>query len=407
MPHRRITSLLQEEPSPSASLGLASLQKGFAGKEEKAAKDGQSAPNAGGFQWQVVKETYSSKQDAAAKATWHFFDRLSTMPSSVLDGARAELEKAGMIEPAPPPSNLARMAGVAAAAGAAGAAAAAADAEASAPPPAPPEPEPKQLSNADRRALGLPPAKPVAPKRPKQPETEEELEAEMKKLLADSQKRVERMRGQKNERSLEKAAEVLLHDTAWLPGTAKQARLQDVKGLRKQWIELLRGLQQELTISINASLVAKELQEKADREQEAEEVAAAFAEHEALWKKADERKAEEQQAKQQAAVDEQQAMADQRRQMSACGGLDASGAVAANASAALGKVVAEDTTLRVDGSVVGADGTPLGVMKPDGMVVGKYNAVLGFRKPDGKVCSALTTRHEPLIKPPPAPNEPL
>ena len=59
-----------------------------------------------------------------------------------------------------------------------------------APPPTPasgPEPEPKQLSNAERRALGLPPAKPTPPglKRPKAPETEEEIAAERKTIQAN------------------------------------------------------------------------------------------------------------------------------------------------------------------------------------------------------------------------------
>ena len=125
----------------------------------------------------------------------------------------------------PPASNLATMK----AAAAADWAASTAVASAAPPPPTPasgPEPEPKQLSNAERRALGLPPAKPTPPglKRPKAPETEEEIAAERKTIQANSRKRVERMRSQKYERSLEKAADVLLHDTAWLPCTAKKAR---------------------------------------------------------------------------------------------------------------------------------------------------------------------------------------
>ena len=247
-------SLGQEEPSPAATMGLASLQKtfaasfGLADKQGKTAADKQgeaatgdkSAPS--GFHWKVVQDAYAGKQDAAAKATWHFFDRLSAMPSSVIDGAREELTKAGIIEA---PSNLARMAAGAAAAAAAGTAPPLA--AASEPPQAPPKlPEPAPLSNADRRALGLGPAKSAAPARLPAPQTEAELEAEVKRVVASCTKRVERMRGNKNERSLTKAADVLLHDTAWLPGTAQEQRLHDVKGLRKQWVDLLSGLQREV-----------------------------------------------------------------------------------------------------------------------------------------------------------------
>ena len=370
-------ALGQEEPSPTASLGLASLQKGFAASF--GAKDGgQSAP--GGFQWGAVKETFAKKQDTIAKAKWHFFDKAAAMPSAIIDGARAELEKTGVLEDfryRPPPSNLARMATVAAADWAAGTAV---DASAP-PPPAPPEiAESKPLSNAERRALGLPPAKPAPLKRAKAPETEEEAAAEMETIVANSRKRVERMRGQKYERGLEKAADVLLHDTSWLPGTAKQARLDEVKGLRKQWVELLRGLQQEMLITITASVVAVEEQEKAERARDAAEQAAAWAEHDALFKAAEDVKAK----KQQAEAEEQQEVAEMLRQMTA-DAFDAPSAVYANSFANTGRVVASGTTLQADGSVLGADGALLGAMRPDGMVVGKYGAVLGFRKPDGKV----------------------
>ena len=161
----------------------------------------------------------------------------------------------------PPPSNLATMK----AAAAADWAASTAVASAAPPPPTPapvPEAEPKQLSNAERRALGLPPAKPTPPglKRPKAPETEEEIAAERKTIQANSRKRVERMRSQKYERSLEKAADILLHDTAWLPCTAKKERLEEVKGLRKRWVELLRPFQQEMLETITAELIAVEEQ---------------------------------------------------------------------------------------------------------------------------------------------------
>ena len=365
-------ALGQEEPSPTASLGLASLQKGFQWGGEKAA-----AP--GGFQWGAVKDTFAKKQDAVAKAKWHFFDKAVAMPSSIIDGARAELEKTGVLEDfryRPPPSNLARMATVAAADWAAGTAVVA-----SAPPPVPTEvPESKPLSNADRRALGLPPAKPAPFKRAKAPENEDEIAAEMKTIVANSRKRVERMRGQKYERSLEKAADVLLHDMAWLPGTAKPARLQEVKGLRKQWVELLRGLQQEMLITITASVVAVENHEKVERARQAAEEAAAWAEHDALFKAADKVRAD----KLQAEAEEQAEMAEMLRQMTA-DAFDAPSAVYANSFANTGRVVASGTTLQADGSVLGADGALLGAMRPDGMVVGKYGAVLGFRKPDGKV----------------------
>ena len=91
----------------------------------------------------------------------------------------------------PPPSNLARMKAAAAADWAASTAvASAAPAPPTPAPPTPaavPEPEPKQLSNAERRALGLPPAKPTPPglKPHKAPETEEEIAAERQTIQAN------------------------------------------------------------------------------------------------------------------------------------------------------------------------------------------------------------------------------
>ena len=111
------------------------------------------------------------------------------MPSAIIDAARKELEETGVLEDfryRPPPSNLATMK----AAAAADWAASTAVASAAPPPPTPapvPEAEPKQLSNAERRALGLPPAKPTPPglKRPKATETEEEIAAERKTIQAN------------------------------------------------------------------------------------------------------------------------------------------------------------------------------------------------------------------------------
>ena len=53
-----------------------------------------------------------------------------------------------------------------------------------------------------------------------------------------------------------------------------QERLEEVKGLRKRWVELLRPFQQEMLETITAELIAVEEQEKADAEKAAAEEAA-------------------------------------------------------------------------------------------------------------------------------------
>ena len=112
---------------------------------------------------------------------------------------------------------------------------------------------------------------------------------------------------------------------------------------------------------------------RAHPEEQAAAAAAEWAEHDAVWKEAEDRKAKEQQAK-----------ADEDRRMSTAA-FDATSAVAANANAATGTVVAQGTLLGTNGAVLSAEGTLLGTMQPDGMMVGPDGAVLGWRKPDGTV----------------------
>jgi len=70
-----VQSSPKEEPGPTASLGLA---KSFA-----AAFGAKTAAPDGG-DWGLVKGSLAKKQDAAAKAKWHFFDKVALILTPTL-----------------------------------------------------------------------------------------------------------------------------------------------------------------------------------------------------------------------------------------------------------------------------------------------------------------------------------
>ena len=71
-----VQSSPKEEPGPTASLGLA---KSFA-----AAFGAKTADGPAGGDWGLVKGTLAKKQDAAAKAKWHFFDKVALILTPTL-----------------------------------------------------------------------------------------------------------------------------------------------------------------------------------------------------------------------------------------------------------------------------------------------------------------------------------
>ena len=109
-----------------------------------------------------------------------------------------------------------------------------------------------------------------------------QVQAEAEKIVQGVQKRVERVRANKSERALQGAAQTLLHDTAWLPASAPEERLEEVKRLRKKWCELLGALRTEAKAQ---ALAAHAVTEERQAAEEAEQ-AQAWAAHEQAFQQA-------------------------------------------------------------------------------------------------------------------------